>query len=210
MWEWISLVTWVIQEIGLSRNTTLCVTPIPEEWFFQPPSSFSFFIFLNLYSLILLEHHCYYFHFPSKHIQTLNQIPYIQPSINLSLSLLFNKFHKKRKKNLWRSIFNPCANGFTSFWLSELRFKGFSRVLGLKFLGNILLISSLPFYHINMYIGVEGVTRDILMLLNKRNSNCSNTSHTFNYHDDNHNECPRHHFHSASLSLVSSIDWLNE
>ena len=49
-----------------------------------------------------------------------------------------------------------------------------------------------------MYIGVEGVTRDILMLLNKRNSNCSNTSHTFNYHDDNHNECPRHHFHSAS------------
>ncbi|KAH1159667.1 hypothetical protein AAZX31_11G185800 [Glycine max] len=22
--------------------------------------------------------------------------------------------------------------------------------------------------------------------------------HTFNYHDDNHNECPRHHFHSAS------------
>ena len=41
MWEWISLVPWVIQEIGLSRNTTLCVTLIPEEWFFQLPSSFS-------------------------------------------------------------------------------------------------------------------------------------------------------------------------
>ena len=98
MWEWISLVTWVIQEIGLSRNTTLSVTPIPEEWFFQPPSSFSFFIFLNLHSLIPLEHHCYHLHFPSKHIQTLNQIPYIQPSINLSLSLSFNKFHKKKKE----------------------------------------------------------------------------------------------------------------
>ena len=98
MWEWISLVTWVTQEIGLSRNITLCVTPIPEEWFFQPPSSFSFFIFLNLHSLILLEHHCYYLHFPSKHIQTLNQIPYIQPSINSSLSLSFNKFHKKKRK----------------------------------------------------------------------------------------------------------------
>ena len=57
-----------------------------------------FFIFLNLHSLILLEHHCYHLHFPSKHIQTLNQIPYIQPSINSSLSLSFNKFHKKKKE----------------------------------------------------------------------------------------------------------------
>ncbi|KAL5170123.1 putative serine/threonine-protein kinase WNK5 [Glycine soja] len=36
------------------------------------------------------------------------------------------------------------------------------------------------------------------MIEGEMNSNCSNTSHTFNYHDDNHNECPRHHFHSAS------------
>ena len=47
MLEWISLVTWVIQEIGLSRNTSLCVTPIPEEWFFQPPSSFSIQTYLD-------------------------------------------------------------------------------------------------------------------------------------------------------------------
>jgi len=52
--------------------------------------------------LIPLEHHCYHHHSPSKHIQTLNQIPSIQPSINsplsLSLSIPFSKFHTSKKK----------------------------------------------------------------------------------------------------------------
>ena len=105
-----------------------------------------FFIFLNLHFLILLEHHCYHLHFPSKHIQTLNQIPYIQPSINSSLSLSFNKFHKKKKEKPLKIHLQPLCKWVYIILVSELRFKGFSRVLGLKFLGNILLISSLPFY----------------------------------------------------------------
>ena len=35
-------------------------------------------------------------HVPSNHIQTLNQIPYIQPSIISSLFLSSTKFHKKK------------------------------------------------------------------------------------------------------------------
>ena len=61
-----------------------------------------FFIILNLHSLIPLEHHHYHLHSPSKHIQTLNQIPSIQPSINSSLSfslcIPFFEFHTSKKK----------------------------------------------------------------------------------------------------------------
>ena len=55
--------------------------------------------------LISLEHHRYLYHSPSKHIQTLNQIPSIQSFINsslsLSLSIPFSEFQtsKKIKKN---------------------------------------------------------------------------------------------------------------
>jgi len=66
--------------------------------------------------------------------------------LSLSLSSPFSEFSYKYKKKALKIHPQPLCNGFTSFSLSELRFKGFSRLLGLKFLGNILLISSLPFY----------------------------------------------------------------
>ncbi|TKY47245.1 serine/threonine-protein kinase WNK4 [Spatholobus suberectus] len=37
-----------------------------------------------------------------------------------------------------------------------------------------------------------------VLLPNRRNSNCSDTCHTFSYHDDDDDEGPRHHFHSVS------------
>jgi len=124
VWEWISLVTWVIQEISLSRNTTLCVAPIPEEWFFQPPSSFSFFIILNLHCLIPLEHHRYHLHSPSIHMQTLNQIPSTQPSINsplsLSLSIPFSKFHTSKKKR--RKTFEDSSSTLVQMGLHQFCF----------------------------------------------------------------------------------------
>ncbi|RDY00021.1 putative serine/threonine-protein kinase WNK4, partial [Mucuna pruriens] len=42
------------------------------------------------------------------------------------------------------------------------------------------------------------IEEEISVLLPNRGSNCSDTCHTFSYHDDDDDEGPRHHFHSVS------------